>query len=210
MIDFKCVIFDLDGVICFTDKYHYLEWKKAVEHLDVEFNEMINNRLRGVSRMDSLNIILENYQGEISKEEKEHICEIKNDMYRKMLENMSMKDLSKDVLDTLVQLKGFGIKIGIGSSSKNTKIILSKLGIIDLFDAIADGNDIVNSKPDPEVFLKTAQKLGEKPCNCAVVEDAVSGIEAAKAGGFYAVAISDAAKSSLADRVINKLSDILT
>lgn len=210
MIDFKCVIFDLDGVICFTDKYHYLAWKKAVEHLDVEFNEMINNRLRGVSRMDSLNIILENYQGEISKEEKEHICEIKNDMYRKMLENMSMKDLSKDVLGTLVQLKGFGIKIGIGSSSKNTKIILSKLGIIDLFDAITDGNDIVNSKPDPEVFLKTAQKLGEKPCNCAVVEDAVSGIEAAKAGGFYAVAISDAAKSSLADRVINKLSDILT
>ncbi len=209
MIEFKSVIFDLDGVICSTDKYHYLAWKKAVEHLDIPFDEKINNRLRGVSRMDSLNIILENYPTEVSKEEKELICTIKNNTYRKMLDNMSMKDLSKDVLDTLVQLKGCGVKIAIGSSSKNTKLILSKLGIVDLFDAIADGNDIEKSKPDPEVFLKAAQKLAEEPCNCAVVEDAVSGIEAAKAGGFYAIAISDATRSSLADRTINKLSDIL-
>ena len=209
MIEFKSIIFDLDGVICFTDKYHYWAWKKAVAYLNVDFNEEINNRLRGVSRMDSLNIILENYHGEVSEEEKERICETKNDMYREMLEDMSMKDLSKDVLDTLVQLKGYGVKIAIGSSSKNTKLILSKLGIIDLFDAIADGNDIVKSKPDPEVFLKAAEKLGEKPCACAVVEDAVSGIEAAKAGGFYAIAISDATKSPKADRAINKLADIL-
>lgn len=209
MIEFKSIIFDLDGVICFTDKYHYWAWKKAVAYLNVDFNEEINNRLRGVSRMDSLNIILENYHGEVSEEEKERICETKNDMYREMLEDMSMKDLSKDVLDTLVQLKGYGVKIAIGSSSKNTKLILSKLGIIDLFDAIADGNDIVKSKPDPEVFLKAAEKIGEQPDNCAVVEDAISGIEAAKAGGFYAIAISDATKSPLADRTIKKLSDIL-
>lgn len=210
MIEFKGVIFDLDGVICSTDRYHYLAWKKAVEHLDVPFDEKINNRLRGVSRMDSLNIILENYHGEISLEEKLSLCETKNAIYRKMLENMSMKDLPKDVLDTLVQLKGCGVKIAIGSSSKNTKLILSKLGIVDLFDAIADGNDIVNSKPHPEVFLCAAQKLGEEPSNCAVVEDATSGIEAAKAGGFYAIAISDATKSPLADRIITKLPDILS
>lgn len=209
MIKFKSIIFDLDGVICTTDKYHYWAWKKAVASLGVEFNEEINNRLRGVSRMDSLNIILEKYSGQLTQAEKEKICEYKNNLYREMLENMSMKDLSKDVLDTLVQLKGYGVKIAIGSSSKNTKLILSKLGIIELFDAIADGNDIVKSKPDPEVFLKAAEKLGEKPCDCAVVEDAISGIEAAKAGGFYAIAISDATKSPIADRAIKKLSDIL-
>lgn len=209
MINFKSVIFDLDGVICTTDKYHYWAWKKAVAYLGVEFNEEVNNRLRGVSRMDSLNIILEKYDGQISDEEKQRICENKNNLYREMLEDMSLKDLSKNVLDTLVKLKGFGVKIAIGSSSKNTKLILSKLGIIDIFDAIADGNDIIKSKPDPEVFLKAAEKLGEKPCDCAVVEDAVSGIEAAKAGGFYAIAISDATKSSLADRKINRLSDLL-
>ncbi len=209
MINFKSVIFDLDGVICTTDKYHYWAWKKAVAYLGVEFNEEVNNRLRGVSRMDSLNIILEKYDGQISDEEKQRICENKNNFYREMLEDMSLKDLSKNVLDTLVKLKGCGVKIAIGSSSKNTKLILSKLGIIDIFDAIADGNDIIKSKPDPEVFLKAAEKLGEKPCDCAVVEDAVSGIEAAKAGGFYAIAISDATKSSLADRKINRLSDLL-
>lgn len=209
MIEFKSIIFDLDGVICFTDKYHYLAWKKAVAPLKVEFNEEINNRLRGVSRMDSLNIILEKYDGQLTQEEKNNICEIKNNYYREMLNEMSMKDLSKDVLDTLVQLKGCGKKIAIGSSSKNTKLILSKLGIIELFDAIADGNDIVKSKPDPEVFLKAAEKLGEKPCDCAVVEDAISGIQAAKAGSFYAIAISDAHKSPLADLKIDKLSDLL-
>lgn len=209
MIRFNGVIFDLDGVICFTDKYHYKAWKKAVEPLGVEFNEKINNRLRGVSRMDSLNIILENYNGYLTEEEKEGICRFKNDLYREMLEDMSFKDLSKEVLDALATLKGCGVKIAIGSSSKNTKLILNKLGIINIFDAIADGNDIVKSKPDPEVFLKAAQKLGEKPCDCAVVEDAVSGIEAAKAGGFYAIAISDAAKSPLADKTIDKLSDLI-
>ncbi|MGN1104373.1 MAG: beta-phosphoglucomutase [Candidatus Coproplasma sp.] len=210
MIRYNNVIFDLDGVICSTDKFHYLAWKRAVEPLGVEFNEGINNRLRGVSRMESLNIILERYDGRLPEEEKVKLCEYKNNLYREMLSTMSMKDLSKDVLDTLVGLKGCGKKIAIGSSSKNTKLILEKLGIIDLFDAIADGNDIVRSKPDPEVFLKAAQMLGEGPSDCAVVEDAESGIQAAAAGGFYAIAISDARKSPLADLKINKLSDLLT
>ncbi|MGN0807481.1 MAG: beta-phosphoglucomutase [Candidatus Coproplasma sp.] len=209
MIKFNNVIFDLDGVICSTDKFHYLAWKRAVEPLGVEFNESVNNRLRGVSRMDSLNIILKKYDGQISQTEKVKLCEYKNNLYREMLSTLSMKDLSKDVLDTLVGLKGCGKKIAIGSSSKNTKLILEKLGIIELFDAIADGNDILKSKPDPEVFLKAAEMLGEKSCDCAVVEDAESGIQAAVAGGFYAIAISDARKSPLADMKINKLSDLL-
>lgn len=126
-----------------------------------------------------------------------------------MLKDMSEKDLPKDVSDTLYGLKTCGKKIAIGSSSKNAKLILEKLGIIDVFDAIADGNDIIKSKPDPEVFLKAAEKLGESPSNCAVVEDSMSGIIAAKAGGFYAVAISDAKKSPIADLRIEKLSNIL-
>ena len=209
MIEFKNIIFDLDGVICTTDKYHFLAWKEAVKPLGVEFNEEINNQLRGVSRMDSLNIILKKYDGFLSEKEKEKICKIKNELYREMLKDMSEKDLPKDVSDTLIGLKSHGIKIAIGSSSKNAKLILGKLGIIDLFDAVADGNDITKSKPDPEVFLKAAEMLGENPSDCAVVEDSISGIAAAKAGGFYAVAISDAKKSPIADRRIEKLSQIL-
>ncbi len=210
MNKYRNIIFDLDGVICFTDRFHYLAWKEAVAPLGVEFNETINNRLRGVSRMDSLNIILEKYDGELSQTDKEAICEHKNSIYREMLKNMSPADVSEDVLYTLSELKKRGVKTAIGSSSRNTKLILNRLGITDLFDAIADGNDIVRSKPDPEVFLKAAEKLGEKPCDCAVVEDAISGIQAAKAGGFYGIAISDARKSPIADMRIEKLSDILT
>lgn len=205
----KGIIFDLDGVICFTDKYHYQAWKQAVEPLNVQFDEAINNRLRGVSRMDSLNIILENFQGHITEEEKQALCEKKNNIYKELLCNLSMKDLSKDVLYTLFNLKGLGVKIAIGSSSKNTKHILTNLGIIDMFDAIADGNDITYSKPNPEVFLKAAEKLKLNPDECAVVEDAFAGIEAAKSGGFLAIAIGDAIKCDLADKKIQNLSDIL-
>ena len=209
MIKFKGIIFDLDGVICSTDRYHYQAWKRAVAPLGVEFNERINNRLRGVSRRESLQIILERYAGTLSERERKEICETKNAYYRELLADMSEKDLSGEVSDTLIRLKGSGVKIAVGSSSKNTKLILGKLGILGLFDAIADGNDIVRSKPDPEVFLKAAEKLGESPRDCAVVEDAVSGIEAAKAGGFYAIAISDATRSPLADRTLRTLSDLL-
>ncbi len=206
---YKGIVFDLDGVICFTDRYHYRAWKQAVASLGVPFDETVNNRLRGVSRMDSLNIILENYTGDLSEEEKLALCEKKNRIYKKLLSGLSSKDVSKDVLDTLFYLKGMGVKIAIGSSNKNTKLILKNLGIIDVFDAIADGNDILKSKPDPEVFLKAAEKLKLKPCECAVVEDAFAGIEAAKRGGFFAIAIGDASKSGLADISITKLSDVL-
>lgn len=206
---YKGIVFDLDGVICFTDRYHYRAWKQAVASLGVPFDETVNNRLRGVSRMDSLNIILENYTGDLSEEEKLALCEKKNRIYKKLLSGLSSKDVSKDVLDTLFYLKGMGVKIAIGSSSKNTKLILKNLGIIDVFDAIADGNDILKSKPDPEVFLKAAEKLKLKPCECAVGEDAFAGIEAAKRGGFFAIAIGDASTSGLADISITKLSDVL-
>lgn len=169
---YQAVIFDLDGVICHTDKYHYQAWKEIADELGIEFNEMINNRLRGVSRMESFEIILEKYNGEMSKEEKIHYTTKKNEVYKKLLKNMSEKDLTAEVKSTLEGLREYGLKLAIGSSSKNAGFILERLGLGNFFDAVSDGNNITNSKPDPEVFLKAAEFVGEKPEDCLVVEDA--------------------------------------
>lgn len=187
------IIFDLDGVICFTDKYHYQAWKELADREGIYFDEKINDRLRGVSRMQSLDIILERASREYTEEEKESMAAMKNESYVKLLENMSTKDLSDEVKNTLDELRHRGYKIAIGSSSKNTKKILKQIGLVDYFDAISDGTNITKSKPDPEVFLKAADMVEEKPQNCLVVEDAAAGIDAACAGGFLSAGIGDAA-----------------
>lgn len=187
------VIFDLDGVICFTDKYHYQAWKRIADKLGIEFNESINNRLRGVSRMDSLEIILERYDGALSQAEKEVLATEKNDLYRQLLSNMSPADLSEEVKGTMDALRAAGLKLAIGSSSKNTKFILERLGLSGYFDAISDGTNITRSKPDPQVFLMAAEFLGMKPERCLVVEDAQAGIQAACAGGFDSAGLGEAA-----------------
>ena len=206
----KAVIFDLDGVICFTDKYHYQAWKMLADRLGIYFDEKINDRLRGVSRMASLEIILERATREYSPEEKEAFATEKNDNYRELLKNMSPADLTEEVKSTLEELRRRGYKLSIGSSSKNTKFILSRIGLADFFDAIADGTDITRSKPDPEVFLISAAKLGIEPKDCAVVEDAKAGIEAAKAGGMTALALfGDARGCGLEDYDLSSFSDLL-
>jgi len=206
----KAVIFDLDGVICFTDKFHYQAWKALADRLGIYFDEKINNRLRGVSRMASLDIILERATEEYTQEQKEAITEEKNNTYRALLKNMSPADLTDEVRDTLAELRNRGYKLSIGSSSKNTKFILGQIGLGDFFDAIADGTDITHSKPDPEVFLISAQKLGIDPMDCAVVEDAKAGIEAAKAGGMTALALfGDAKGCGLEDYDLTSFSDLL-
>ena len=187
------IIFDLDGVICFTDKYHYQAWKELADREGIYFDEKINDRLRGVSRMQSLDIILERASREYTEEEKESMAAMKNESYVKLLENMSTKDLSDEVKNTLDELRHRGYKLAIGSSSKNTKKILKQIGLVDYFDAIGDGTNITKSKPDPEVFLKAADMVEEKPQNCLVVEDAAAGIDAACAGGFLSAGIGDAA-----------------
>ncbi|WP_455720636.1 beta-phosphoglucomutase [Agathobacter sp.] len=187
------IIFDLDGVICFTDKYHYQAWKELADREGIYFDEKINDRLRGVSRMQSLDIILERASKEYTKEEKESMAAMKNESYVKLLENMSTKDLSDEVKNTLDELRHRGYKLAIGSSSKNTKKILKQIGLGDYFDAISDGTNITKSKPDPEVFLKAADMVEEKTQNCLVVEDAAAGIDAACAGGFLSAGIGDAA-----------------
>lgn len=205
----RAVIFDLDGVICFTDKYHYQAWKQLADKEGIYFDEVINNRLRGVSRMESLNIILESADKIYSEDEKKRMAEEKNAAYVKLLANMSEKDLSDEVRQTLNELRERGYKLAIGSSSKNTKRILSQIGLSDFFDAVSDGTNIVNSKPDPEVFLKAAQMLSETPENCLVVEDAASGIEAACRGGFKSAGIGEAACHEKATYPIKFFSNLL-
>lgn len=206
---YKGIIFDLDGVICHTDKYHYLAWKQLADKLGIYFDEKINNRLRGVSRMDSLEIILENYNGSLTATEKENYSEEKNNIYKRLLENMSPNDLTKEVKNTLDQLKEDGLKLAIGSSSKNARYILEQLGLEGYFDAISDGNNIEKSKPDPEVFLKACEYLGLSPKECLVVEDAKSGLEAAIEGGMDQAAIGDAVYTQLATYDLATFSDLL-
>lgn len=209
-VKIKGLIFDLDGVLVFTDKFHYQAWKTMADELGVYFDETINHRLRGVSRMDSLEIILERYEGpDLSLREKEKLAEKKNEIYRTLLESMTPDDVTKEVRDTLTKLREKGYKLAIGSSSKNAKFILEKVKLKDAFDAISDGNNITKSKPDPEVFLKAAEYLGLPPKACMVVEDAEAGIEAAKKGGMYAAGIGEAAKSINADESLKTFSELV-
>ena len=189
---YQGIIFDLDGVICSTDEYHYLAWKALADRLGIPFDRERNNLLRGVSRMASLEIILEKSDRTFDDEEKAAFAEEKNTLYRQLLGRMSPADLSEDVKTTLEALRKTGLKLAIGSSSKNTPFILERIGLGDFFDAVADGNCITHSKPHPEVFLKAAEMIGLPPAACLVVEDAHAGVEAAVAGGFACAAMGDA------------------
>lgn len=206
---YQAIIFDLDGVICHTDHYHYQAWKALADRLGIYFDETINNRLRGVSRMESLEIVLERYDGTLTDAEKQDCAEEKNKLYQELLKQMSRADLSKEVADTLTALRVQGLKLAIGSSSKNARFILGQIGLDGFFDAISDGNNITHSKPDPEVFLVASDMLGIAPQHCLVVEDAVAGLEAAVAGGMHCAAIGDAVKSDLADYRLNSFADLL-
>lgn len=206
---YKGIIFDLDGVICSTDEYHYLAWKALADRLGIPFDRERNNLLRGVSRMDSLGIILEKSDKTYSDEEKAAFAEEKNTLYRELLGRMSPADLSDNVKITLEALRKTGLKLAIGSSSKNTPFILERIGLKDFFDAVADGNCITHSKPHPEVFLKAADKLGLIPRDCLVVEDAHAGVEAATAGGFDCAAMGDAKDDARAATHLNQFSDLM-
>jgi beta-phosphoglucomutase len=208
-MNFKAVIFDLDGVICHTDEYHYQAWKAVADSLSIPFDREVNNRLRGVSRMESLDIILENYSGKLSRVEKEELAEQKNELYKRYLSRMSEKDLSAEVKTTLDALRGKGLQLAIGSSSKNTPFILRQLGLDGYFDAVSDGNNISRSKPDPEVFLKAAQMLEIEPERCLVVEDAVAGAEAAHRGGMQAACVGDASQAGAGDYNMKSVKELL-
>ena len=207
---YKGIIFDLDGVICSTDEYHYRAWKALADKLGIRFDRERNNLLRGVSRMASLDILLGDRRDVYSDRAKQEMAEEKNDLYRQMLGQMSPLDLEREVRKTLFMIRKSGMRMAIGSSSKNTPYILDRLGLEEFFDAVSDGNNITRSKPDPEVFLKGAAFLGLSPAVCAVVEDAVAGIDAANAGGFLSIGIGDAAGYARADKKIASRSELLT
>lgn len=204
------IIFDLDGVICSTDRFHYLAWKQLADKIGVPFDETVNERLRGVSRMASLEIILERATRTYSPAEKEEMAQEKNEVYRSYLAEMTPADCSKEVRDTLNTLRARGYKLAIGSSSKNTPLILGQLGLADYFDAVSDGNNITHSKPHPEVFLIAAERLGLKPEECLVVEDAVSGIDAGLAGGFSTAGMGGAAAYEKTTYPLARFSDLLS
>ncbi len=208
-MEYKAFIFDLDGVIVSTDEYHFIAWKEIASREGIPFDRETNNSLRGISRMASLDIILNKADKTYSEEKKQELALNKNAIYQLLLQNLGPEDLLPGVMEVLKHLRLAGYLLAVGSSSRNTKMILARLGLNDYFEAVADGTEIRHSKPDPEVFLKAAEKLGIEPEKCVVIEDATAGIEAAKRGGMLAIAINDATKSPLADIRINSMAEII-
>jgi beta-phosphoglucomutase len=203
----QAVIFDLDGVIVTTDDCHYQAWKRMADEEGIYFDRVINERLRGVSRMESLAIILEKSVKTFSDQGKQEMAARKNRYYRELIKELSPRDILPGVMEVLKYLKQVGVKVAIGSSSKNALAILKQVGLESCFDLVVDGNDIKHSKPDPEVFLVAARKMGVAPQDCLVVEDADAGIEAAKAGGMIVLGVGSAANNPKADYVAKSLHD---
>ena len=189
----KGIIFDLDGVIVSTDDCHYRAWKRMADEEGIPFDRSVNERLRGVSRMDSLEIILERATHSYTAARKDEMAARKNAYYIELIGELTPADILPGTLDVLAGLRRRGLRIAIGSSSRNTPVILRQIGMEHTFDAVADGNQITRSKPDPEVFLLAARLLGLAPADCLVVEDADAGVEAALAGGMKALGVGSAA-----------------
>lgn len=209
----KAFIFDLDGVLISTDKYHYLAWKNIADKLNIPFDENDNNALRGVSREESLELILRKKEGtalSLSPAEKKKLLDYKNSLYRASLSLLKPENVDKDVRNTLITLKKQGYKTGLGSSSKNARYILEKADLFQYFDAITDGSDISKSKPDPQVFTMTAERLNVKAEECAVVEDSRSGIDAALSGKMLAIGIGDAKDYKKTQYPISFIKDLLS
>ncbi len=208
MSKIEACIFDLDGVIVDTAKYHYLAWKKLASELCFEFTEEQNEKLKGVSRMDSLDILLKFGNVNISYEEKLILAEKKNNWYVKFISNIKSDDILPGAREFLQIVTNKNIKMALGSVSKNAMTILNKLGLTEYFDAIIDGNKVTHAKPNPEVFLLGAKELNVLPKNCVVFEDAEAGIEAAINAGMYSIGIGNSEILNRANFVINSLDEM--
>jgi len=188
-MDFKAIVFDLDGVICSTDEYHYQAWKSLADELGIYFDRTINQRLRGVSRMDSLEIILERSEKQYSAEEKEALATVKNGRYVALLQQLTPDDILPGVKEFLEACRTDGIRTALASASKNAPFIIQKLNLEKEFDFLADAAKVARSKPAPDIFLAAAEGLGIAPAYCIGIEDAAAGIEAIHAAGMKAVGI---------------------
>jgi beta-phosphoglucomutase len=201
-MSYKACLFDLDGVLVDTAIYHFQAWKMLGENFNYQLTEEQNEQLKGVSRVESLNRILDWASYSATDEQKEIWLKEKNDNYLHLISNMNPSEILPGVVDFLGQIKAEGYKIALGSASKNAEIILEKTGLMPWFDLIIDGNKVSKSKPDPEVFLKGAEGLGLSPLDCIVFEDAQAGVEAAKRGGMKVIGIGEADVLTEADKVI--------
>jgi beta-phosphoglucomutase len=201
-------IFDLDGVLVDTAGYHYQAWRLMANDLGFDFTELQNEKLKGVSRIDSLKLILG--WGNVTKTEEEMqvLAKKKNDDYLEMVGQMTPENLLPGAYHLLKYLKANVYKIALGSASKNAKLILEKTGVLPLFDAIVDGNIVTSSKPDPQVFLKAAELLNAQPENCVVFEDAETGVEAALRGKMHVIGVGDKNILAGADVVVKSLDEI--
>ena len=208
MSEIKACIFDLDGVIVDTAGYHYQAWKRLANQLDFDFTLEDNEKLKGISRKESLELILK--WGMVSKTsvEKEELARLKNTWYVEMISGMTPADVLPGALQFLKDVKTSGYKTALGSASKNAGIILNKVELTNYFDAIVDGNVVTASKPDPQVFLKGAKMLGVDPLACVVFEDAIAGVEAAKNGGMKVVGIGSIETLAGADLIIGSLQEM--
>lgn len=202
----KAVIFDLDGVIVSTDEFHYQGWKKMSDEEGIYFDREINENLRGVSRMESLSIVLKKARKDYTEEGKLTLADRKNRYYKELLLSLTPQDILPGAMELINELKKRNVKIAIASSSKNSPFILERIGLSDVFDAVADGNDIRNSKPHPEVFLLAAKKLGIDPLDCVGVEDAEAGIDSILAANMKAVGVGYA---STYDKAQMKIKDLV-
>ena len=203
MENIKACLFDLDGVIVDTAKYHYLAWKVLADELGIEFTHKHNEKLKGVSRMRSLDILLEIGEKKISEEEKLKLAERKNKIYLDYIYKMTPEEILPGVKDFIATIRNKGIKVALGSASKNAITILKQLKIESFFDAIIDGNMVSKSKPDPEVFIKGAEALNVANDQCVVFEDAEAGIEAALSANMRCIGIGSPEILGKANKVIS-------
>ena len=190
----RACLFDLDGVLVFTDRCHYLAWKSVADENGWDFNETVNLRLRGIPRQESLNEILKYNHIELADAEKARLADLKNARYVQMLQGIGENDAYPGAFALIRTLRNRGIRIALCSSSKNAGLVLERLGVRDLFDAIVTGNDIRRAKPDPEIFLTAATRLGVPPSACVVFEDSLAGIQGAIAAGMQTVGVGNRAE----------------
>jgi beta-phosphoglucomutase len=207
-LELKGCLFDMDGVIVDSAVHHFVAWKRLADELSIPFTEEDNHALKGLSRVDSLEQILRMGHLQLDEKTKLRLMAQKNAWYLDLIKGMRAKDILPGARELIEELVADGIKVGLGSSSRNAQLILDNVGLTPLFDTVVDGNHITLSKPDPEVFLKGAQALGLDPSEVVVFEDAESGVKAAKSGGFFAVGVGSEEQLGQADVVVPSMKEV--